>query len=178
LTSHFPTLNFLPSATFVRTLRLTIPLLIVLSTCAAIVAQQSVSESYIQAAFNALSEENYAEAIRLANSSSKEIEKYKVSKPDEANVGMQGVFIVLSSSYQKLKKFPEAEKAERELIKLIENTKVKDKQSSERYSLNLMILAEILSQQKKDDEAENFIEMQLNTAKTLLVLRIDLLLKV
>lgn len=121
-----------------------------------VTAQESIFETYKQAAKDAYVKENYEEAARYAKLAISEIDKFKNSSPQAINKAKIAGLNILSAILMEQKKYPEAEKMKREEILLLEKTAAADYQEYERnYPMSLESLGFILSEQSKFDEAED-----------------------
>jgi len=120
------------------------------------VAQEAMSESYFQAALEAIEKSNYSEAARFARLGLSEAEKLKAPNPKVAQRQTIRGLNLLSGALIELKNYPEAEKVKREEIELLEG--VRDKGSYPEYSTNypmsLESLGFILTEGNKYEEAE------------------------
>jgi tetratricopeptide (TPR) repeat protein len=119
-------------------------------------AQEAMTESYFQAALNAMEKSNYAEAARFARLGLSEVEKLRASDPKVVQRQTIRGLNVLSWALIELKNYPEAEKRKREEIELMESVKDKDSypEYSTNYPMSLESLGFILTQENKYEEAE------------------------
>jgi len=121
-----------------------------------VVAQEAMSESYFQAALEAIENSNYSEAVRFARLGLSEVEKLKASNPKVAQRQSIRGLNLLSAALIELKNYPEAEKAKREEIELLGGMRDKDSypEYSTNYPMSLESLGFILIEESKYEEAE------------------------
>jgi tetratricopeptide (TPR) repeat protein len=120
------------------------------------VAQEAMSESYFQAASEAIEKSNYSEAARFARLGLSEVEKLKAINPNAAQRQIIRGLNLLSGALIELKDYPEAEKVKREEIELMERIRDKDNypEYSTNYPMSLESLGFILTEGNKYEEAE------------------------
>lgn len=130
-------------------------LIIISLSLASVAAQESMSESYFQAALDAYGKENYNEAVRFAKLGLIEVENLKTVTPQTlSRLKIRGSNI-LSAALIEQKKYTEAESVKREEITLLESVESKDyPEYATNYPMSLESLGLILSEQNKYNEAE------------------------
>ncbi len=118
-------------------------------------AQEAMSESYFQAAIEALNKGNYAEAVKFSKLGLSETEKLRATNPDVAKrLTIRGLNL-LSGSLIELKNYAEAENVKREEIELMESIRDQDYPLfSANYPMSLESLGFILKEQNEYAEAE------------------------
>jgi tetratricopeptide (TPR) repeat protein len=121
-----------------------------------IIAQEAMSESYFQAALEAMEKSNYSEATRFAKLGLSEVEKLKASNPKVAQRQTIRGLNLLSWALIELKNYPEAEKIKRQEVELMEGMRDKDDypEYSTNYPMSLESLGFILLEENKYEEAE------------------------
>jgi tetratricopeptide (TPR) repeat protein len=138
--------------------KFTIPYLIIIVTfvfSTAVFAQESIFETYKQAAIDARKKENYEEAAKYAKLAISEIEKLKDSSRPAINEAKIAGWNILSAVFIDQKKYAEAEKFKREEVLLLERTNEADYPVYEiNYPMSLESLGFILTEQNKFEEAE------------------------
>jgi tetratricopeptide (TPR) repeat protein len=118
-------------------------------------AQESIFETYKQAAIDAKDKGNYEEAVRYAKLAISEIEKFKNSSPQAINEVKIAGLNTLSSIFIDQKKYAEAEKFKREEVLLLERSDEADYPVYElNYPMSVESLGLILTEQNKFEEAE------------------------
>jgi tetratricopeptide (TPR) repeat protein len=119
------------------------------------VAQESIAESYFQAAVGATEQGSYTEAARLARLGLTEVDRQKGSSPGAtARQKVRGLNL-LSGALIELKSYPEAEKAKREEVALLTGLSPNGyPEYSTNFPMSLESLGFVLTEQAKYEEAE------------------------
>jgi tetratricopeptide (TPR) repeat protein len=129
--------------------------LIFLTSLVPVIAQEALSESYYQAAIEALDKGNYQDAVRFARLGLAEAGKLMASSPKVAERQMIRGLNLQSGALIELKDYPEAENVKREEIELLERVRSQDyPEYSTNYPMSLESLGFILTEQNKGEEAE------------------------
>lgn len=141
------------------------PLIIIVTLIFSITvtAQESIFETYKQAAIDAKEKGNYEEAVRYARLAISEIERFKDSSPQAINEAKIAGLNALSSVLIEQKKYAEVEKIKRDEVLLLEKTDAADYPTYElNYPMSLESLALILTEQNKFEEAEEIYRKTLS----------------
>lgn len=118
-------------------------------------AQESIAESYFQAAIGATERGNYLEAARLARLGLTEVDRQKGSSPNAAARQRVRGLNLLSGALIELKSYPEAEKAKREEVTLLTGLRPDEyPEYSTNFPMSLESLGFVLTEQAKYEEAE------------------------
>ena len=132
--------------------------ILLLTSLLPVVAQEALSESYYQAAIEALDKGDYHDVVRFAKLGLAEAEKLRSSNPKVAERQAIRGLNLQSGALIELKDYPEAEKVKREEIELLERVRSQDyPEYSTNYPMSLESLGFILTEQNKGEEANNYI---------------------
>jgi tetratricopeptide (TPR) repeat protein len=120
-------------------------------------AQEAMSESYFQAALEAIERSNYSEAARFARLGLSEIAKLRATNPKVVQRQSIRGLNLLSGALIELKNYREAEKVKLEEIELLESLRERETypEYSTNYPMSLESLGFILTEQNKYEEAES-----------------------
>ena len=121
-----------------------------------VAAQEAMSESYFQAALEAIEKSNYSEAARFAKLGLSEVAKLRATNPKVVQRQSIRGLNLLSGALIELKNYREAEEVKREEIELLESIRETDSYTeySTNYPMSLESLGFILTEENKYEEAE------------------------